>query len=156
MEDFRPYIKYILYLISIAGFLWVNKIFITNPELRKWLMQSFEDENGRTSGKAFSGFTCTTAVVVGWFIAVHYGKDHTAPEYYFWGMIGLVTSLYGIKEVGKVMTTKYTGTNGNGNGHSNGEPAPQPKLDDAALKKKWEEAETDLSFEDWVKTQKIS
>lgn len=159
METIQPFLKYILYAISILGFLWVNKIFITNPELRKWLMQSFEDENGRTSGKAFSAFTCTSAVVIGYFIAVHYGENHTAPEYYFWGMIGLVTSLYGIKEVGKVMTTysanKYSNGNGNGNGHGNGaEPAPQPKLDDASLKKKWEEAETDLSFEEWVKTQK--
>lgn len=158
MQDFQPYIKYILYLITIIGFLWINKIFIKDPELRKWLMQSFEDDaTKRASGRSLSAFACTSALLMGWGIAIHYGENHTAPEYFFWGLLSLIGGLYGIKEVGKVMTTKYTGANGNGNGngHGNGaEPAPQPKLEDASLKKKWEEAETDLSFEEWVKTKK--
>lgn len=154
----HPYLKYILYLILIIGFLIINKIFVTNPELRKWIMQSFE-ENGRCSGKSLSAFLCTTAVMIGWFIAIHYGDRHTAPEYYFWGIIGLITSLYGIREVGKVMTTKYTSNgngsgNGNGNGsngHSNG-GSDTPILMDS-LKKKWKESGSELSFEEWIKTQ---
>ena len=151
--DFQPYIKYILYAMSIAGFLWVNKIFITDPVLRKWLLQSFESDNGRASGKSLSAFACTSALILGWFISIHYSKDHIAPEYYFWGILSLVGGLYGIKEVGKAMTKN--GSNGNGNGNAHGsEPSPAPqKSDDKDLKKKWEESGSELTFEDWVKTQ---
>lgn len=117
MEHYAYLTKYILYLILILGFLWTNRIFVQNLELRRWLMQSFEDDTtGRASGKSLSAFICTTGLLVGWFISIHYGEDHVAPEYYFWGLLGLITSLYGIKEVGKVLNTKYT-TGANGNNH---------------------------------------
>lgn len=141
--------KYILYAISILGFLWVNKIFITDPELRKWLLQSFED-NGKASGKSLSAFACTSAIVIGWFISIHYSEHHIAPEYYFWGLLSLVGGLYGIKEVGKVMTK--TPVNGNGS-NGNGQPADDTKILMESLKKKHQESGSELSFEEWMKTQ---
>lgn len=144
----HPYLKYILYLILISGFLYINKIFVTDLKLRSWIMQSME-ENGRASGKSLSAFICTFGVMTGWFIAIHYGDKHTAPEYYFWGIVGLITSLYGIREVGKVMTTKYS-ANSNGNGISNPNGNEQGS---EYLQKKWKESGSALSFEEWSKTQ---
>ena len=116
MEVLHPYLKYILYLILILGFLWTNRIFIQDPILRRWI-QSFVEENGQPSSKKASAIICTVGLILGWLIGIHYSENHIAPEYYFWGILGLITSLHGIKEVGKVMTTKYTGSNGNGNGN---------------------------------------
>lgn len=143
MEALQPYFKYILYLISILGFLWVNRIFITDPALRKWLMVSFEDENGRTSSKNLSAFACTLSIIVGWFISIHYSQNHIAPEYYFWGLLSLICGLYGIKEIGRVSTAKYTYGNG-----GSGDVANQ---DDAI--KKWKESGSQLSFSEWSAQQ---
>ena len=161
-----PYLKYILYLIAIIGFLWVNKIFVTDPVLRAWLMASFEetvDGKNKTSGKAFSAFAVTCALVIGWFIAIHYGAKHLAPEYYFFGMLSYAGGMYGMKEVGKVMTTKYTAPfNGNPTAPA-GEPAivvPSPTVvnvnisyDDAVLTE-WKVSGTELVFSEWYKANK--
>lgn len=115
------YLTHILYLVAIIGVLSVNWMFIRDKELRAWIMTSMEDSEGRASGKALSAFVCTFAIVVGWFIAMHYGESHLAPEYYFVGLLSYAGGLYGIKEIGKVMNTKYTApfSGGNGNGNNN-------------------------------------
>lgn len=140
MEVLQPYLKYVIYLILGIGFLYTNRIFIADPDLRRWLMQSFEEPTtGKASGKSLSAFVCTFGLMIGWLIAIHYGENHIAPEYYFWGILGLITSLYGIREVGKVMNTKYTG-NGNGNGNGNGH-APVVEVKPEEEKKKKEKQE---------------
>lgn len=153
MADLEPYFKF-LYLVAIIGVLYVNKIFLTDPDLRQWILQSFEDDNGRASGKALSAFACTFAIVTGWFIAMHYGDHHLAPEYYFIGLLSYAGGLYGIKELGRVMNTKYTAPY---NGKPNtGEVCDEPSDMNAedllsALKTKYTESKSTMSFEEWLK-----
>lgn len=103
---FSEVIKLIGYAVFIAGILWINRVFITDTDLRKWLLKSFEEDTGKTSGRSLSAFLCTVSLVTGWFISIYYSKDHTAPEYYFWGLLSLIGGLYGIKEVGRIVKTR--------------------------------------------------
>lgn len=81
-------------------------------------MVAFEDENGRTSSKNLSAFACVLAIVSGFFISIHFAKDHVAPDFYVYVIAGLITSLYAVKEVGRFMNTKYSAPFSNGNANS--------------------------------------
>lgn len=122
-------LKFLLYFTGIIGFLLVNRIFVTDPTLRKWLMQSFEGENGRASGKSISAFALVMCVVIGWFIAIHFGEKHLAPEYYYYGIIGLVISLFGVKAVTSIVGGKYSlASNGDGSIMATGNTAGAPPI----------------------------
>lgn len=108
MTAIMPYMKYILFLFTIIGFLWVNRIFVTNPALRPLLIESFQDESKRVSGKSLSAFACVASLLLAFFITILYDKNHQPPEYMVWVLAGLITSFYGIKEVGKVMGAKFS------------------------------------------------
>lgn len=156
LEFFVPYMKYILFLILIIGFLWVNKIFVTNETLRPLLIQSFEDENGRISGKSISAFVCVIAVIMGWFIAILYSPTHEAPEYYFWGILGLISALYGIKEIGRVATSKPSSLLDAGNSSTvaqiqNIDQGSIVVVYDDSLLLEWKNTGTTQKYSDWYK-----
>jgi hypothetical protein len=178
IEQFHPYFKYVEYLVAIVGGLIVNKIFVTDPKLRAWLMTAIEESPGRVSIKLILGALMGFAVTVGFFIAVHFSINHAAPDYYLYAICGLITSLFGIREIGKVMSTKYsapfnnqsnttmtTTDNSNANGSTTSstitsvisaiEKEVSPSNADDDLKKKWKDSGSTLSFEDW-KTQQQS
>jgi hypothetical protein len=149
------YLKYILYLIAIIAVVWVNRKLLTDPQLRKWLMGSFEEANThKASGKSLSAFIFCVVIALATLISIHYSKDHIIPEFIFWGVLGLITSLYGIKEVGRMVSGKQGNVNGNG---TTADPQTQKALDTPKLiellKAKHIESKSELSFEDWLKEQ---
>ncbi len=162
MEFLLPYMKYIVALIFIAGFLWVNKIVITNQELRPLFIQSFQDESGRISGKSISAFVCVASVLFAWFVAILYSKDHIAPEYFFWGVLGLITSLYGIKEVGKVMGAKFSSpfasnTTNNADTITVTQTANNNSISyEDPILKEWKDSGSELLYSDWYKQNKTT
>lgn len=149
MDLVHPYLKYILYLIAIIGFLRVNKIFLYDPKMRAWLMVGFEDEHGRTNTKLIAAFTTIMCILLGWFISIHFSPNHTPPEWYFIGLISLISTLYAIKETGKVMTAKYNPTPTQ---TASSSPSPEISIDYSdALLSEWKSATTDLVYSEWYK-----
>lgn len=158
LEFLIPYMKYILFLIFIIGFIWANKIFIENETLRPLLIQSFEDETGRISGKSISAFVCVIAVIMGWFIAILSSPKHEAPEYYFWGILGLISALYGIKEIGRVATSKPSSLldSGISSTTTTTQTLTQESntvLYDDALLLEWKNTGTTQKYSDWYKNK---
>ncbi len=147
---FAPYYKYILFLILILGFLWVNRIFITDKELRGLLIESFQDETQRISGKSISAFVCVSSLIMGWFISILYSERHIPPEYQWWLLLSLISGLYGIKEVGKISSAKF---NAPFNGNPNIVNAQQPTTtiyNDETLNE-WKNSGRDINFSEWFK-----
>lgn len=100
------FIKYIPFiLVGIAAIIAVYQIF-TKDHLIKWFLQTLQ-ENGKPSGKALAAFGCINSVILGFYISMYYSENHQPLEWYTWLMAGLATSFYGIREVGRFITTKF-------------------------------------------------
>lgn len=145
------YGKYLVYAVAIFCYFKTMMVFVKDEKLRTWLMGSFEEANtNKASGKALSAFVLIHCVAVGWFIAIHYSEKHIPLEYMFWGILGLITSLYGIKEIGRTLTNK---SNGNGKLDVQPKEAVQLSEEDKALMQEWKDADTELTFEEYKKSK---
>lgn len=100
------FIKYIPFvLVGVAAIMAVYYIF-TKDYVWKWFLQTLQ-ESGKPSGKALAAFGCINSIIVGFFVSMYYAEGHVPPEWYVWLMAGLATSFYGIREVGRFITTKF-------------------------------------------------
>lgn len=108
MEAIQPYLKYILFLMWIIGFIWVNRIFIKDPKLRAWLLNSLEEKEGRASGKSLTAFMFAQIVALASLVSIVYAKDHLIPEYVLYSLLMFMASVYGIKLAGKFADKNQT------------------------------------------------
>lgn len=102
IDILHPYMRWLI-LISYGGlFLYINKIIIKDPILRKWILSSFEESSGKASGKSITAFVFAKLIAFSTLVAIIYAPDHLLPEYFLISMLTFIASLYGIK-----MASKY-------------------------------------------------
>ncbi len=105
IEILHPYWKYIIFVAYMIGFLIVNKIFVTDPLLRKWLIQSFQETpNGGASGKSITAFIFSKLIVIATLAAILYAPNHILPDSFLISLLTFVGGLYGIKVASKYFT----------------------------------------------------
>jgi hypothetical protein len=117
LEIFHPYLKWVALVVYGLMFLYVNRIFIKDPILRKWLISSLQEtKDGGASGKSLSGFVLVQIIVFSSIAAIIYSPYHVLPEFMFISILTFVGSLYGIKVASKYYdgktntTTNYSDT----------------------------------------------
>ncbi len=97
----HPYTRWITAGIYLGCFLYINRMFIKDPVLRKWVLASFEETPGKSSGKSLTAFIFVHLVAFATFVAIMYSDKHLLPEYFLYAILGFVASIYGIKLAGK-------------------------------------------------------
>jgi hypothetical protein len=110
--QYQPYFKYLLFFIWIIVFAIVNSIFVRDKNLRKWILSSFEEQEGKASGKAITAFVLVHVVVIALLASILYSPNHIIPETMFDSTLIFISSLYSIKLIGK-----YGGRLGSFNGN---------------------------------------
>lgn len=111
LEIVHPYLRWLAIIIYALMFLYVNRIFIKDPILRSWLMQSLQEtKNGGASGKSLSGFVLVQVIVFSAIVAIIYSPYHVLPEFMFIGILTFVGSLYSIKVASKYYDGKNNTT----------------------------------------------
>lgn len=112
----HPYLRWLILIMYGGFFLYINRIFINDPVLRKWVLASFEEHDGRASGKAITSFVFSKLIAFATLVAILYAPDHLLPEYFLISLLTFVGSLYGIKIASKYFnsgsgtTTETTST----------------------------------------------
>lgn len=102
------WMKYLPFIFVGAGFLLSVYYIFKREHLLRFVIQSMTTD-GKPDSKKMSGFVLVMSLVLGFFIAIYYSKDHSAPEYYVWCIAMLITSFYGIREVSRFVTSKWGG-----------------------------------------------
>lgn len=122
------WMKFLPFILVGLGFLLAVWYVFKRDVLLKFVVDSMTTD-GKPDSKKLSGFAFVSALILGFFICIYYSDKHEPPEYYVLTIAGLVASFYGIREVGRFVTTKYGG-NGNGNGETTPPPtqAPVPEI----------------------------
>lgn len=110
LELIHPYLKWIAIAAYGVIFLYINRMFIKDPVLRKWLMASLEERDGKASGKSLSGFVLIQVLVFSSIVAIIYSPYHVLPEFMFISILTFVGSLYGIKVASKYYDGKNNTT----------------------------------------------
>jgi hypothetical protein len=62
-----------------------------------WILQSFEENYGKTSGKALTAFASMALISLSVVVALVYSENHILPEFMWWGIISLIGGLFGLK-----------------------------------------------------------
>ncbi len=101
LEVLHPYLRWFMLAMYGAMFLYINRMFIKDPVLRKWVMASFEETPNRSSGKSFASFVFTKIIAFATVVAIVYSPLHILPEYFLISLLAFVGGLYGIKIAGK-------------------------------------------------------
>ena len=101
LEILHPYLRWLILISYGLMFLYVNRIFIKDPVLRKWIMSSFE-ENNKASGKSITSFVFAKLTAFATLTAIVYSPNHILPEFFLISLLTFIASLYGIK-----MASKY-------------------------------------------------
>lgn len=111
LEIIHPYLRWLAIIIYALMFLYVNRIFVKDPILREWLLQSLQEtKNGGASGKSLSGFLLVQVIVFSSIVAIIYSPYHVLPEFMFISILTFVGSLYGIKVASKYYDGKNNTT----------------------------------------------
>ncbi len=152
MEDLTFSLHFIPYALAIIALIIIVIHIMRDSRLVKFFMESASDETGRASGKSLTAFAFSFCLVVGWFVSIDSSPDHTAPEYYFWGLVSLICSLYGIKEVGRVVSIKSAAAVQDA---ACFEPETAEQLIEK-LKTRYTESKSEKSFEEWIGDQASS
>jgi cadmium resistance protein CadD (predicted permease) len=63
----------------------------------KWFLRSFEENNGKTSGKSLTAFSSMGLVIISVIVALIFAENHVLPEFMFYGLIGTILTLLGVK-----------------------------------------------------------
>lgn len=71
-----------------------------------WLRASGEETPGRASGKALTGFSLALVIIFACIIAIKYSPNHILPSEMFWGVCGLITSLFAVKSINRYIDKK--------------------------------------------------
>lgn len=98
---FHPYLRWLVLIMYGGMFLYINRMFINDPVLRKWILASFEEYEGRASGKAITSFVFSKLIAFATLVAILYAPDHILPEFFLISLLTFVGSLYGIKIASK-------------------------------------------------------
>jgi len=104
------WLKYLPFIIVGFAFLYMIYKIITTDHLLEFIKKSLCDENGKPSGKSIAGFACINSLLAGFFVNIYYSEHHIPEEWYGWLIAGLVASFYGLKELGRFTTSKYSGS----------------------------------------------
>lgn len=96
LEIARPYLRWSILAVYGLLFLYVNRLFLKDPILRAWILQSFQ-EGGKASGKSLSGFIFVKLIAFATLCAIVYSPNHILPEFFLISLLTFVASLYGIK-----------------------------------------------------------
>jgi len=138
LSIFHPYLRWLILIMYGGMFLYINRMFINDPVLRKWVLASFEEHEGRASGKAITSFVFAKLIAFATLVAIIYAPDHLLPEYFLISLLTFVGSLYGIK-----MASKYFNGGTTTDTTTKEIPVPEQKNDvpltDDEKKKKEEE-----------------
>ncbi len=134
------YVLVLVLIYSIGSILVYRKIF-SDPELKKFFLDSLRESNkhgceGKPSGKSLTAFLLSNIMGFATIIAVIYAPHHLLPEYFLICVLSFVASLYGISMASKYFT-------GGGSGGS-GQPQPTQTVtetEEEKEKKKKEEEE---------------
>jgi len=108
LEIFHPYLRWLILAMYGAMFLYINRIFINDPILRKWIMASFEENEGKASGKSITSFIFAKLIAFATVVAIIYSPNHLLPEYFLISLLTFVGGLYGIKVASKYFTPSDT------------------------------------------------
>lgn len=103
------WLKYTPFIIVGFAFLYLIYKIINTDHLLDFLKKSLQDENGKPSGKSISGFACINSLLAGFFVNIYYSEHHVPEEWYGFTIAGLVASFYGLKELGRFTSSKYSG-----------------------------------------------
>lgn len=95
------WLKYVPFILVGIAFIYATYKIIMTDTLLDFVKKSLCGEDGKPSGRSIAGFVCINSLVVGFFVSMYYAKDHCAPEWYVWCLAALVSSFYGLKEIGK-------------------------------------------------------
>lgn len=115
----HPYLKWIAIATYGVIFLYINRMFIKDPVLRKWLMASLEERDGKASGKSITSFVFAKLIAISTITAIIYAPNHLLPEYFLISLLTFVGGLYGVKVASKYYdgknntTTTFTESNTN-------------------------------------------
>lgn len=110
MDVFHPYLRWIMLAMYAGMFLYINRIFIKDPVLRKWIMASFEERDGKASGKSITAFVFAKLIAFATLVAIVYAPDHLLPEYFLISLLAFIGGMYGVKVASKYYDNKVTGT----------------------------------------------
>lgn len=110
LELIHPYLRWGAIIIYALMFLYVNRIFVKDPILRKWLMASFEERDGKASGKSITSFVFAKLIAFATIIAIIYAPNHLLPEYFLISLLTFVGGLYGVKVASKYYDGKNNTT----------------------------------------------
>jgi hypothetical protein len=99
--QYQPYLKYGIMIFGIIVFAIVNSMFIRDEKLRRWWMASLEENSGKASGKALTGFAMVQVLLIALLASIMYSPNHLMPDYMFQAVLLFVGSLYSIKLIGK-------------------------------------------------------
>jgi hypothetical protein len=108
LEILHPYLRWIMLAMYGAMFLYVNRLFINDPVLRKWILASFEEHEGRASGKSITSFVFAKLIAFSTVVAIVYAPNHLLPEYFLISLLTFVGGLYGIKFASKYFNSPDT------------------------------------------------
>ena len=108
LEISHPYLRWLILAMYGAMFLYINRIFINDPILRKWIMASFEENEGKASGKSITSFIFAKLIAFATVVAIIYSPNHLLPEYFLISLLTFVGGLYGIKVASKYFTPSDT------------------------------------------------
>jgi hypothetical protein len=108
LELFHPYLRWFILIMYGAMFLYVNRMFINDPVLRKWIMASFEEHDGKASGKSITSFVFAKLIAFATIVAIIYAPNHLLPEYFLISLLTFVGGLYGIKVASKYFNSPDT------------------------------------------------
>lgn len=118
------WMKYLPFILVGAGFVLAVFYTFKKDHLLQFVVESMKTD-GKPDSKKMSGFVLNVTLILGFFIAIYYADKHQPPEYYVWVIAMLITSFYGIREVSRFITTKYTGAEtATVNGSGNATPPP--------------------------------
>lgn len=110
LDLIHPYLRWGAIIIYALMFLYVNRIFVKDPILRKWLMASFEERDGKASGKSITSFVFAKLIAFATIIAIIYAPNHLLPEYFLISLLTFVGGLYGVKVASKYYDGKNNTT----------------------------------------------
>lgn len=103
------HVKYIPFiLVGLAVLVGIFYVFKKEHILR-WIISTMET-NGKPDAKKIAGFACVNTLLIGYFICIYYGDKHEPPEWYAMIIAGLIVSFFGLREIGRFVTSKYGGT----------------------------------------------
>ena len=107
IEVFHPFLRGAILFIYLSLFLFVNRMFVKDKELRASLMGSFM-ENGVASGKSITAFMLSSIIGFATVVAIVYADSHILPEYFLISILTFIASLYGIRMASKYLNNSDT------------------------------------------------